>query len=154
MGKVYPLLSMTRQYTPMGTNIPIIAAIAAKLKHLGARQQVISQNIANADTPGYRAKDLDTPDFGALVDKASGKPMVGRPHVEASARMRALGASAPPPAGIRNRADTFETKPLGNDVILEDELMKLADVQMEYAALTNLYRKQSGLLKLAIGRGG
>lgn len=140
------------------SQIPIIQAIAAKLKHLSARQQVISQNIANADTPGYRARDVDAPDFGALLAKtgaaADGKPRVGKPTVQVSARMTELGSTANERNASALERNVTETKPSGNDVVLEDQLMKLADVQMEYSALTNLYRKQTGMLKTALGRGG
>ena len=128
------------------TQAPITQAITAKLKHLAARQKLIAQNIANADTPGYRTRELAIADFGAMVGRAGGKPVV-RP----SERMTALGGGRPPGhSGVAAN----ETTPGGNSVVLEDELMKLADVQMEYAALTNIYKKQHAMMKIALGRGG
>ena len=50
--------------------------------------------------------------------------------------------------------NTVETKPDGNNVTLEEQVLKLGAVQSEFAALTNLYRKQMQLLKTATGRGG
>jgi flagellar basal-body rod protein FlgB len=49
--------------------------------------------------------------------------------------------------------DTTETKPDGNNVTLEDQLLTLGQVQADFAAMTNLYRKQMGLMKTALGRG-
>lgn len=150
------MLTMTREDGGMaGSGISILDAISAKLKHLSVRQQVVSQNIANADTPGFRARDVKTPDFSAILGETTlaGKAEIGVPRVAASASMARLGAS-PARIGEIERGDTaYEVKESGNTVILEEELMKMAQIQMDYAALTNLYRKQAGLLKIALGRG-
>jgi flagellar basal-body rod protein FlgB len=47
----------------------------------------------------------------------------------------------------------FETKPAGNAVVLEEEMMKVSANQMDYAAATSLYSKSLHLLKTAIGKG-
>jgi len=45
-------------------------------------------------------------------------------------------------------------KPDGNNVTLEDQLLKMGQVQTDFATMTNLYRKQMSLMKTALGRGG
>lgn len=132
---------------------PIFDAIGQSMKHLGQRQRVIAQNVANADTPGYKAQDIEKPDFGAMVDSGAGGIHVARPRVTPSAGMRAMGVSAPLP-GMIDDADISETKPDGNNVTLEDQLLKMGQVQTEFATMTNMYRKQMGLLKAALGKGG
>jgi flagellar basal-body rod protein FlgB len=47
----------------------------------------------------------------------------------------------------------FETRPAGNAVSLEEEMMKVSANQMDYAAATSLYSKSLHLLKTAIGKG-
>jgi flagellar basal-body rod protein FlgB len=47
----------------------------------------------------------------------------------------------------------FETRPAGNAVSLEEEMMKVSANQMDYAAVTQLYSKSLQLIKLAIGKG-
>ena len=47
----------------------------------------------------------------------------------------------------------FETRPAGNAVNLEDEMLKVSANQMDYAAVTSLYSKSLHLLKTAIGKG-
>ena len=47
-----------------------------------------------------------------------------------------------------------EVKPDGNSVTLEDQLLKMGQIQADYAALTSLYRKQDALMRTALGKGG
>ena len=131
----------------------LLNGITAAMRHLGARSEVIAGNIANADTPGFKAKTLRSPDFAALVE---GRGAGGeRPVVRVTAAMAALGAKrAGEPRTILDRA-VGETKPDGNNVTLERQLMALGEIQADYATLTSLYRKQMGLIRTALGgRGG
>ena len=135
------------------TNPALMRGIGVAMRHLSDRQQVIAQNIANGDTPGYKARDVEAPSFAGLVD-AGGAVRVARPSVQISSGMRALGASMQTSNAIVLDENVVETKPDGNNVTLEEQVLKLGTVQSEFAALTNLYRKQLHLLKTATGRGG
>ena len=53
----------------------------------------------------------------------------------------------------QNRKAVFQTRPAGNSVTLEDEMLKVSANQMDYAAVTSLYSKSLHLLKTAIGKG-
>ena len=134
----------------------IIADIAREMKHLAARQRVVAQNIANSETPGFKAREVVAPDFSALLARqgGGGRAAVARPQVEITGPMAALGARRPRGAGTMLDHDITETKPDGNNVTLEDQLLKMGQIQADFAAMTNLYRKQQALLKTAIGRGG
>lgn len=46
----------------------------------------------------------------------------------------------------------YETRPAGNAVNLEDEMLKVSANQMDYAAATSLYSRSLGLIKTAIGK--
>ncbi|MDF2637928.1 MAG: flagellar biosynthesis protein FlgB [Novosphingobium lindaniclasticum] len=136
---------------------PIFDGMAQSMKFMAEHQRVIAENIANNETPGFKARTVEAPDFSSLVSQyggAGGTPRVSRPKVELSGGMTALGAR-PPQGGSRVIADsnTTETKPDGNNVTLEDQLLNLGQVQADFAAMTNLYRKQIGLMKTALGRG-
>jgi len=125
------------------TGIGLLDALTGSMRMLTRKQEVIAQNIANADTPGYRARVLDETGFAARLG----------PAVAPTARMTALGAKAPMPArGVVEAAS--EVKPNGNSVSLEDEMLAMGRVQTDYAAATALYRKSVGLLKIALGRTG
>lgn len=136
---------------------PILAGIRANMQHLAARQQVLAQNIANSETPGYRSRDMEGPDFSDLMRSqgAGGVPSVGRPQVQLTSAMRGLGAIQPPGAGgVIFDTDVVETKPDGNNVTLEDQLLRMGEVQADFTAMTGLYRKQLGLIQAAIGKRG
>ena len=135
-------------------NVPsLIAGIGREMRHLAERQRVIAQNLANSDTPGYKAREIAPPDFGALLG-ASGGSQVARPRVQITGGMAALGARPPRDAHVLLDRDTSETKPDGNNVTLEDQLLKMGQVQADFAAMTNLYRKQQAMLRTALGKGG
>lgn len=131
----------------------LLRGIGEAMKHLSQRQQVISQNIANGDTPGYKAREVAAPSFAGMID-ATGKAGIARPRVQISAGMQALGANPRSGSNIVLDENIVETKPDGNNITLEEQVMKLGSVQADFAALTNLYRKQMQLLKIATGRGG
>lgn len=134
---------------------PILSGIGAAMRHLSDRQRVIAENIANADTPGFKTRTVAEPDFAGLVRSGSGAGKVARPVVSLTSGMSALGARAPQGGGkVILDENVSETKPDGNNVTLEDQLLKLGEVQADYATMTSLYRKQMQLLKTALGRGG
>ncbi|MGB5950123.1 MAG: flagellar basal body protein [Parvibaculum sp.] len=138
-------------------DLPIFTMMKQRLHWLTERQQVLSQNVANANTPGYAAKDLKELDFGAMVD-ASGPKLapvatssmhIGSPVAGAAASFN-LGQAR---GGERAKAPDFETTPDGNSVVLEDQMIKVAQTQMDYETVTSLYSKSLGLIRLAIGNG-
>lgn len=141
----------------MSTLPPLFDGMGRAMKAMAEHQRVIAENVANSETPGYKARTVEPQDFSALVNGqlgSTGTPHVARPHIELSSGMTALGAK-PPQAGGRIVLDssTSETKPDGNNVTLEDQLLALGQVQQDYAAMTNLYRKQMALMKTAVGKG-
>lgn len=135
------------------TTPALLRGIGAAMRHLSDRQQVIAQNIANGDTPGYKAREMQTPSFAGMVN-SGGPERVARPTVTISSEMKALGASQRASSTIVLDEGVTETKPDGNNVTLEEQVLKLGSVQSEFTALTNLYRKQMQLLKVAVGRSG
>lgn len=130
----------------------LIDGIASAMRHLSDRQKVIAENIANGDTPGYKARTVQEPDFAGMVDLASGKGRVARPTVSLTSGMAALGAQPPRTGATIPDRRVSETKPDGNNVTLEEQLLQMGQVQADFATLTNLYRKQMSLLKTAIGK--
>ena len=135
----------------------LLASIHRNMQHLAARQQVLAQNIANSETPGYRSRDMEAPDFADLLASqgAGGTPRVGRPSVQLPGAMRSQGAVMPPGGGgVIYDTDVAETKPDGNNVPLEDQLLRMGEVQADFTAMAGLYRKQMNLIQTAIGKRG
>lgn len=135
-------------------DIPLMNALTRKMDWLNRRQRVISTNVANADTPNYRAKDIEPQSFRDLLDKAPRERAPARPRLikTHAAHMGPGGASATVPSGEKFDRP-YEGAPNGNNVILEEQVMKMAETQTEYGLMINLYRKHVGLLRASLGRG-
>jgi flagellar basal-body rod protein FlgB len=124
--------------------IGLFRMISQQLHWLGQRQQVLSQNVANADTPGYQARDLQPLAFGDALQQATLRPAVTHAgHL--------LGKSTDPAAAKVKTITPWEVSPDGNGVVLEQQMTQLAETQADYQMATELYRKQIGMLKTAIG---
>jgi flagellar basal-body rod protein FlgB len=129
------------------TDLPLFAVLKHRMYWLEERQRLLAENVANADTPNYRGRDLKQLDFHDVLK---------------SSEQVALAATAPghisgSGMGERTRFATdgrggFETTPRGNAVVLEDEMLKVAQNQMDHQAATALYSRGLGLLKTALGR--
>lgn len=136
------------------TNIPLMAALKNRMKWLNSNQSVISENIAHADTPGFKAKELEEQNFSGLVDDlVGGRASTASMRTKSDRHMDVGGASAG--STLRKvEVKGSEESQTGNSVVLEEEMMKLANTQMKYGMVVNLYKKNMGLLNKALGKGG
>jgi len=132
------------------SDLPVLSALRTKMQWHQARQRLLSENVSNSDTPNFRPRDLVEPKFG---------PDGGRTGATgALAMMRTTSGHIAPSDSVSRSFDVngrtgFETRPAGNAVSLEEEMMKVSANQMDYAAVTSLYSKSLHLLKTAIGKG-
>ena len=113
------------------------------------RQRVLSENVSNSDTPNFRPRELVEPKFDKTGASAGSMGPLAMAVTSAS-HMTPSGAGS---TFDQNKNAGFETRPAGNAVNLEEEMMKSANNQMDYAAVTSLYSKSLHLLKTAIGKG-
>lgn len=126
-------------------DVPLFAMLRERMSWLHQRQDVLSQNVANADTPGYVARDLKALDF---ADMLNGTAPAGH-MVTTDIRHFAVSPAA---AGFEDEATPDQaSNPNGNAVSLEREMVKVADTQAQFAAAANLYAKAMTLMKTAIG---
>jgi len=134
----------------MSLALPLLDSITESMKNLSTRQRVIAQNIANSDTQGFKSQDVEAPDFSALLGD-QGTPHVTAPRIQVTSGMVALGV--PPTANGRIIADSdvSETKPDGNNVTIEDQMLKMGQVETDFKTMINLYHKQMSLIQAAIG---
>jgi flagellar basal-body rod protein FlgB len=126
-------------------DIPILSMLRERMEWHQERQRVLAENVANADTPNYKARDLAPPNFERELSVAS----LSLARTDGN-YIAGSGAS-----GSEFAADThtrYEVRPRGNTVTHEDEMMKVASNQMDYEAVTSLYTRSLALIKLAIGR--
>lgn len=131
-------------------NIALFQAMNAKMSYLTARQKVISQNVANADTPNYVAQDLRKADFSKMLGNIGQNKM--RVSMETSNPLHQMAPDESPNPKIAKDKHPFEVAPDGNSVVLEEQMMKASDVQMEYAMMVNLYKDSADMIRTALGR--
>ncbi len=131
-------------------DLPILAQLRTRMQWHQERQRVLAENVANSDTPKFRPRDLVEPKFDPSGASGPGGAMGSLPMLRTSGV--SFGASGAPETFDQNRKTGFETRPAGNAVNLEDEMMKVSANQMDYAAATSLYSRSLGLLKTAIGK--
>ena len=130
-------------------DLPILSALRTKMQWHQERQRVLAENISNANTPNFKPSDLVEPKF----DKGSavGGGFGSLPMMRTSATHISAAGGGQTFKGDGGRSG-FLTKPAGNAVNLEDQMLKVSANQMDYAAATSLYTRSLGMLKTAIGK--
>jgi flagellar basal-body rod protein FlgB len=131
-------------------DLPDLSALRTKMQWHQERQRVLSENVSNSDTPNFKPRDLIEPKFdGAGASVSAGS-------MGSLAMMRTATSHIAPSGGgqsfAQDRKGVFQTRPAGNAVNLEDQMLKVSSNQMDYAAVTSLYSKSLHLLKTAIGK--
>jgi len=133
-------------------DIPLFAMLKSRLGYLSDRQRVIAENVANANTPGYQARDLKPFDFATHMQAAArGAPPAGTMAVSEPGHMQPKRAASAVKA--TRSPDTEETLD-GNHVVLEDEMVKLTNARMDYDAAIGFYQQSLNMLKTAVRRPG
>src|SRR5689334_10223925 len=94
----------------------LFAGISERMRYLSERQSLIAQNIANANTPDYHAKDLKPVDFSNVLAKENGKMQMA-----ATQPGHMQPASASGRFDQAEKRDGFETTISGNNVVMEEE---------------------------------
>ncbi|MCD6034913.1 MAG: flgB [Rickettsiales bacterium] len=126
-------------------NSPIMGAAAGKMAYLAEREAVISENIANANTPDYRAKDLPPADFNAMMVKHYNKLPMTR-----TSSMHMQSGFTPTRFEVVDDRQASETIPVGNNVVLEEQALKLSETATDYQLASKLYTKMHGMMRLAV----
>jgi flagellar basal-body rod protein FlgB len=130
-------------------DLPVLSALRTKMQWHQERQSVLAENVSNSDTPKFRPRDLVEPKF----EKSGAPAGTMGPLAMAQTSSSHIGGSNGGPSFDQNRRVGFETRPAGNAVNLEEEMMKSSANQMDFAAASSLYSKSLHLLKTAIGKG-
>ena len=129
---------MTTDFSQTG----LFALAERKLGWIDARQRVLAQNIANVDTPGYRARDVSP--FSRMVIAPDIEPVLTNP-------LHLAGFSQ---AGDSKQGLPAERAPDGNSVGLEDQMTKVADDETSQAMVGNLWHSYMGMFMTALGHAG
>ena len=131
------------------SKLPLFALVTKRMAWLSQRQGILAENIANADTPGYRPRDLKPVDFRRMLSAQSNELSPQRTEV-------AHLTPTKPAEEYRSmeQPEPYETSLSGNAVVVEEQMMKVAETAMAYQTTANLYQKHLDMIKAVLGRGG
>ncbi|MDB5527834.1 MAG: flgB [Devosia sp.] len=129
-------------------DMPVFTALTDKMHWHQARQGLLAENVANAETPGFRGRDLKEFNFDDQVGPFSSATVT---TTATQPKHFSVGNDGQGAFGGQPMAN-FEITPEGNGVSLEDEMMKVSTNLMDYQAATSLYQKSIKILRTAMGR--
>lgn len=136
------------------TDLPLLGMLRTRMHWHQARQALLAENVANADLPNFRPRDLAEPagtgrsaGLAAPVGAAVGGDGLARTDTAHFGLSTQDGPNADP-----RRFNGFEVRPSGNGVNLEEEMMKAGDNQSDYQLVASLYQKSLDALKIAVGK--
>lgn len=125
----------------MFDSLSVVQIASGMARHAAARHTVIAENVANADTPGYRARDLHP--FTDMVNEGFTLRATRAGHLEAGRiveRAEITGA-------------TVAAGPNGNSVSLEEESLRAVEAVGAHGLAMAVYAKAADILRIGIGRG-
>ena len=128
------------------SDIPILSMLRTRMQWQQERQRVLAENVANADTPNYQAKDIAEPSFNL---SSPGLPASLALSRTAGAHLAGLDGGS---SFAQKTSGNGQVRPAGNAVSLEDEMMKAGDNQADYQLAASLYQKSLDALKIAVGK--
>ena len=134
----------------MAGDISFLGALKLGMRWHQARQQVLAENIANANSGGYRALDLEPLAMRSQAPVTGFQPTVSTEISDP--RHIALNGAVREDGFRRTVVSGYEVTPDGNGVTLEDQMMKLTANQLDYQAVTTLYSRGLGLIRTALKR--
>lgn len=129
-------------------NLTLLNMAKKRMDWVAERQEVLAQNIANANTPKYQARDI--------------KPLTFKDEMR---RMAAVETAVTHPNHVKSIATEstrfehvvdrkpYETNPDGNGIILEEQMQKVASGRSAYDLAANLMQKHIHMLRAALGKG-
>ncbi len=135
-------------------DVPLLALLRQEMNYSSDRQRVIANNVANANTPGFVAQDLDRAEFERSVSE-----VMSQRRSANGMRLRTTRdghIQGPPAVETSTRSwstqDTpdSETTINGNSVVLEEQMVKANETRMRYESALSLYQKSLGLIRTAI----
>lgn len=128
----------------MFEKIEMMRMARAMGQHVAQRQTIVARNIANADTPDYKAQDLQAfDDSYRRADLAGGLKRTNLRHI---------GQPDWSPAAARIETTRTGVSPNGNSVSLEAEMLKAAELKRQHDLSLGIYRSALNLMRTSIGR--
>lgn len=127
----------------MFENLTVFRLASAMASHAGARQAVIAQNMANADTPGYAARDIAPFQVASESSEAA--------FAQRATRASHLAGAGPQPGFRVIEREDAVADPNGNSVSVETEMIHAVETKREHDRALAIYRASLTILRSAIG---
>lgn len=129
----------------MFTDLNVFQTAQASAVHAGKRQAIIAQNVANADTPGYKARDLAP--FDQLVSGMStGSGM-------RASRANHLNGNSTDGLKWETVTPISAADPNGNSVSIEKEMLKSVEIKRQHDRALAIYKSSLNILRTSLERG-
>jgi len=128
------------------TDLPLFSMLRTRMHWHQERQRLLSENVANSDTPSYRPRDLAPLQFDRVT------PALSSIGLDRTTPGHIASSEGPSSRFQTSRFGGYDVRSAASAVHLEDEMIKVAANQMDYQAATTLYTKSLGLIKTAIGK--
>lgn len=126
-------------------DLTLFAMGQRSLDYLSRREAVLSENVANANSPHYKVKDLAPISFKDLM-APQGEPV----RATVTNAMHVSPEVEPVRFETVNEHNPLESKPDGNQVQVEDQMQKIGTVKGSYDLAVNLMMKHIAMLKTAL----
>lgn len=126
----------------MYQSLKLFQTAQAMAQHAGARQALTAQNIANADTPGYHAREI-----ASFMDRYQAGPATTMKATRPGHSGQTVQEMA-----LRPEDSDNEAAPNGNTVSLEDEIMNAVNIAREHNRALTIYRHTMTILRTSLGR--
>ena len=133
------------------STLNLFRVATVKMGWLSERQGVLAQNIANADTPDYRAKDLKAPSFSKTMSNGNHNVKMVQ---TVKGHMVGLGNSMNSRLIKERDKDVYEVSPNDNAVIMEEQLIKISESSMNFKLASSIYSKNLSMFKMALNGAG
>lgn len=130
----------------MFDKLSVIALAKGRMDWVAKRQEVLAENVANANTPKFVPSDVKAFNFKAVLNNTN--PAV---QVAVTNPMHVQPVITDPQTVIRDRKD-FESSADGNAVILEEQMAKVGEAKTAYETAASLFQKQYKMLRTALGK--
>lgn len=121
-------------------DLAILRMADAVARHSATRHRIISDNIANADTPGFKAKDIEP--FQAAYENAQPMRATRQGHFDSAQRLTFTA---------RPDSASGAVSPNGNDVALGDQMVRATQALGAHDRATTVYKKTIDILRTALG---
>ena len=135
--------------------IPLLSVLKGRMSYVNQREKLIAENVANSNTPDFAPSDLKAFTFESALRSQGVLPQAGQPIATARTQNAHLAGNQKTSGPWKpEETPDSEARLDGNQVVLEDEMMKMTTAKLDYEAAVGFYQQSMGMLKMAIRKPG